>query len=118
MYGLPSDPNIEVLKNESLIQICIGENDLILNFSGNISLAVYSSVGLGQSNNSMTSFTDFIAVSPQLLRLLSRKVLDVKWDKDGTISIKFENNAIVEVYDDSEQFESYTIRMPSGLVVV
>ena len=47
MYGLQSDPAVDVLKGQALIQICFGENDLFLNFSGNLSFGIYSSIGLG-----------------------------------------------------------------------
>jgi hypothetical protein len=45
-------------------------------------------------------------------------VSDVTWAKDGRISITFETGYVVELYDDSEQFESYTIKRPDGVVIV
>jgi hypothetical protein len=118
MYGLPSDPAIDVLKGQSLIQVCFGENDLFLNFSRNVSFEVFSSIGLGVDPGAISRSTDFLEVSQELLRLLSVLVSDVSWANDGTISITFETGYVVELYDDSEQFESYTIKRPGGVVVV
>jgi hypothetical protein len=118
MYRLPSDPAIDVLKGQTLIQVCFGENDLFLNFSGNISFGIYSSVGLGTNADRVVKSCDFAGVSQDLLRLLSVLVSNVNWAKDGRISITFETGYVVELYDDSEQFESYTIKKPDGVVVV
>jgi hypothetical protein len=118
MYRLPSDPAIDALKGQSLLQVCFGENDLFLNFSGNMSFGIFSSVGLGVNADAVVRSSDFVEVSQELLRLLSVLVSDVSWAKDGTISITFETGYVVELYDDSEQFESYTIKKPDGTVVV
>jgi Family of unknown function (DUF6188) len=118
MYGLPSDPAVDVLKGQTLIQICFGENDLFLNFSGNLSFGIYSSIGLGVNADRVIKSSDFVKLSQELLRLLSVLVSDVTWAKDGRISITFETGYVVELYDDSEQFESYTIKRPDGVVIV
>lgn len=118
MYGLKSDPKIDALKGQSLVQVCFGENDLFLNFSGEISIGVYSSIGFGSDSKSLVKYEAFSAVSKDLLELLAAEVADVSWKADGTITLVFQGGKMVEVYDDSEQFESYTIKSPSGLVVV
>jgi hypothetical protein len=118
MYGLKSDPGIDVLKGQTLEQICIGENTLFLNFSGDISIGTYSCIGLGSEDQPSIRYEDFVAISQELLRLLSKDVKSVGWTPEGTITIKFLSGKIVELYDDSSQFESYTIAKPNGLVVV
>ena len=118
MYGLPSDPALAVLRGQCPIQVCFGENDLFLNFSGNLSFGIDSSIGLGVNPDCVIKCSDFRKVSQELLRLLSVLVNDVTWAKDGRISITFETGYVVELYDDSEQFESYTIKKPDGVVIV
>lgn len=118
MYGLKSDPGINILKGQTLIQICFGENDLFLNFSGDVSIGTYSCIGLGSEDQPTIKYEDFVAISEELLQLLSKDVEIVGWTPEGTITIKFLSGRIVEFYDDSLQFESYTIKTPNGLVVV
>lgn len=118
MYRLPSDPKVDVIKRESLIQVCFGANDLFLNFSGDISFGIYSCIGIGTSHQNVVKHYVFSEVSKELLQLLSAAVTDISWATDGTISITFEGGSVIELYDDSEQFESYTIKTPSGLIVV
>lgn len=118
MYRLQSDPKIDVLKGETLIQVCFGENDLILNFSGDISIGTYSCIGIALDEQPARRYEDFSAISGDLLKLLSKEVASVSWTKEGTISITFSSGGVVEFYDDSQQFESYTITKPNGLVVV
>jgi hypothetical protein len=118
MYGLKSDPGIHVLEGQTLIQVCFGENDLFLNFSGDISIGTYSCIGVGSKHQPAKRYEDFASISRELLKLLSADVVGVGWTPEGTITITFSSGSIVEFYDDSQQFESYTIRTPGGLVVV
>jgi hypothetical protein len=45
-------------------------------------------------------------------------VLNVGWTPNGTVSLTFEDNDLLEIYDDSANYESYTISSPAGLIVV
>jgi Family of unknown function (DUF6188) len=119
MYGLPSDPKLDVaLKGQTLVQVCVGTNDLFLNFSGDVSIGVYFCIASGSSHDTLVSRSDFVEASQDLLKVLSVDVREVTWNKNGTIMITFDTGFLIELHDDSQQFESYTIRTSSGLIVV
>ena len=118
MYRLPSDANLDFFKGKTLIQACFGANDLILNFSENISVAVFSSIGVGLEAVNLKRFTAFEEASANILALLNKDVTDIHWTVDGTITLLFDNGHAIEVYDDSTDFESYTISSPAGQVIV
>ena len=50
--------------------------------------------------------------------LLNRPVLNVGWTPNGAVSLTFEDNDLLEIYDDSANYESYTLSSPAGLIVV
>jgi Family of unknown function (DUF6188) len=118
MYGLPSNTNLDFLKGATLIQVCFGENDLILNFSDSVSIAIFSSVGVGVASSAMNKHSTFQEVAGELLALLNKVVSNVRWTPEGTITLELDNGNAIQIYDDSPSFESYTISSSLGLLVV
>ena len=118
MYGLPANTNLDFLKGKTLIQACFGENDLILNFSENIAIAVFSSVGFIGDAENVKRHTAFADVSAEILSFLSKIVTDVCWTREGTVTLSFSNGREIQIYDDSESFESFTITSPQGQLIV
>jgi len=122
MYGLPSGTSFDFIKGTTLIQACFGPHDLILNFhqtvSQTISISICSSLAVGRAGTNLLRHTSFEEIGREILSLLNRDVIDVGWTPDGTVSLTFEGNDLLEIYDDSANYESYTISSPAGLIVV
>jgi hypothetical protein len=118
MYGL--DPNIQLgfLRGKTLEQACFGLHDLILHFDQDISISIESSIAVGQHGQTLVRHRSYQEVSRELLHLLNKVVIEVHWTTEGTVSLVFDHGAIVEIYDDSVEFESYSINSGSGLIVV
>ena len=118
MYGLPSGTNLDFIKGTSLIQACFGPHDLVLNFDEKVSISISSSVAVGRVGTSPVRAAKFEAISHDILGLLNRAVQNVTWTQNGTVSLIFEGNELLEIYDDSTNYESYPVRGPMGLIVV
>ena len=118
MYGLPSNANLSFFEGKTLLQACFGENDLILRFTGGISVAIYSCIGVGLAETQIQRVTAFEEAAVRILGLLNREVAGVSWTTEGTVSLSFEAGQIVELYDDSREFESYSISYPAGDLIV
>jgi hypothetical protein len=118
MYGLPSGTNLDFIKGAILVQACFEPHDLILNFHQNVSISICSSVAVGRAGTNPRRHTSFEEISREILSLLNRPVLNVGWAPNGTVSLTFEGNDLLELYDDSAGYESYTISSPTGLIVV
>ena len=118
MYGLPPDTELGFLKGKTLLQACFGANDLILNFTENIAISIFSSVGVGLDGSNFDKHSEFDVVSRDLLQFLNKAVAEVHWTLEGTATLIFEGGGAVQIYDDSAGYESYTIKSPSGLLVV
>ena len=118
MYGLPSGTNLDFIKSTTLIQVCFGPFDLILNFHRDVSISIYSSIAVGPAGTNLLRHTSFEEIGREILSLLNRDVLNVEWSPNGTISLTFEGNDLLEIYDDSAHYESYTLSGPAGLIVV
>jgi hypothetical protein len=118
MYGLASGTNLDFFKGKTLLQACFGPHDLILNFDEGVSISIYSSLAVGPRGTNLVRDSAFETVSQEILRLLNKQVTEVSWTQSGTFSLTFEGNNLLELYDDSPNYESYTISSSIGLLIV
>lgn len=118
MYGLPSNVDLAFFKGKALLQVCIGAHDLILNFVGDISVTVTSSIGCTTSGGSIQQYDDFRRAAPAVITLLDHSVVLADGDEAGTLTLTFDGGGGLAIYDDSEQYESYTIKNGSKMIVV
>lgn len=118
MYGLPKDIDLNFFIGRTLVQVCVGSNDLILNFDGEVSVTVTSSVGCMGSSGKLTKYDDFREAAPEVLMLLDRAVVSAKGDEGGTLALEYDGGRHLQLYDDTKQYESYTIRNGGKVIVV
>jgi len=109
MYGLPADLDLGLFREKTLIQVCIGMHDLILNFDGGVSVSIGSSIGLATTDGAYQKYKNLLESAVGVVALLGRTVMSSTADADGTLSLQFSGGARVDIYDDSKQHESYTI---------
>jgi hypothetical protein len=120
MYGLNTELDTKFFEGQRLIQVCFGKHDLILHFDETIRIELLvtssiSSATLGAELQRSHNFADHASTLLACLDFLttSVRVLDTK-----TLRIEFSNDTTIEIHDDSEQFESFTIRYADKLMIV
>ncbi len=113
MYGLRSGTDLNFLKGRTLFQACFGPHDLILHFDENVSISIWSALAVGQSGSSLQRHSAFAEVCQEVLGLLEKAVHEVGWTPSGTLSLTFEGDQFLELYDDNVGYESYAISSPS-----
>jgi hypothetical protein len=118
MYGLPKDVNLAFFNGKTLLQACFGLHDLILNFDGDVSLTVTSSVGCMALDESIRQYDDFRQIAPVVVALLNQTILSAEGDEAGTLTLKFDGGEMLAIYDDSKEYESYTIKNGEQMIVV
>lgn len=118
MYGLPLDINLTFFTGKALSQACFGVHDLILSFDDDIGITITSSISYSYAGESILQTKEFCKAALAITSLLNRVVHHVQGDVTGTLTITFEDGAILQVYDDSTQYESYVIRNGQQLIIV
>ena len=118
MYGLPPNVDLSFFQRRILIQVCFGAHDLILSLDGHTTLSISSCVGCADPSGNIQKHTAFSDAAPVLLKLLNCSIANAAGDESGTLSLRFTNGIVVAAYDDSDVFESYTIRNGDQLIVV
>lgn len=118
MHGLPADLDLTFLQGIVLLQVCTGANEVILNFDGDVSIAVESKCRVRDASGRETAFNHPRSSSAALTELLSDVVTEALGSTDGTLRLAFSRGAIVEIYDSNEHYESYQIRHGSRTYAV
>jgi hypothetical protein len=118
MYGLPTGLNLSFLHERSLLQLWVGLHEFILNFDQGVSITVTSSIGFELSDGPYRRYEDFREAVGIAATLLNERVTLAQGKSDGTLCLEFGDHRRVDVFDDSTQYESYTIRNQDQLIVV
>jgi hypothetical protein len=107
MKELPIERDLDFLVGSTLLQVCIGENELILRFDEEISITIESKFLVRDSNGLETAFDSSRSAAASLVKLLSDTVKNVLGQSDGTLRLWFTRGDILEIFDSSEGYESY-----------
>jgi hypothetical protein len=118
MFGLPADTDLTFLLERVLVQICFGENDVFLNFDNPISIRIESSITLVEASGESRFFDNLLEVVPHLRSLLGEQVRAAHVVASGTLVLEFSSGTQVKIHDDSQQFESYSVHHPGGVIIV
>lgn len=108
MHGLPKGIDVSFFVGQMLTQLCFGGNDLVLNFADDLSVSVTSSVEL-ETGESEMEIEDFKADGAPLLALIERTIEAATPHEDGTLELRFDNDTVLRLLDDSPHYESYVI---------
>jgi hypothetical protein len=118
MYRLPHDVDLSFFCNRTLFQVCIGANEMILNFGEGLSITVTSSIGWTGRTGAHDTYEDFSKAASAIVTLLDDLVTSAHGDAKGTLSLNFHSGIKLEFYDNSDQYESYLIKNGDKLIVV
>ena len=97
-----------------------------LRFAEGTRISIESSVGYGVTGGDYekrtigeeSGLTNVLKDPCFLLRLLMKSIETVSWTLEGTTTLTFEDGYQLQIYDDSQQFESYNIGNGDQLIVV
>jgi len=118
MYGLSKGENLDFLKGVKLLQLCIGSNEVILNFSRDISITIESRLDfLSHAQSSVTTEAG-PASAATLAKLLSDTITGVRGSSDGAIHLSFAKGTGLVIHDSSGEYESYQIKHGDEIIVV
>lgn len=100
------------------MQVCIGENEVILNMTSEISIMITSNVLIIREQGPEERSEDARHAGASMLAILGNTIVQVQGTRDGTLRIKWDSGAELHIFDTWKEFESYTIRNGVSLLVV
>lgn len=120
MYGLSQDTDVSFFIGQTLIQACFGPHDVILNFQDDkpATISIWSSIGCISSDGMCERIKDFKEQPGFILKLMNVPITSSQVLVGGTLRLGFENGRQLEIYDDSDQYESYSIHHAGKAIYV
>lgn len=116
MYGFNQIKQNNLLVGAELLQICIGENEIILNFfPDGISITVFDVKGFLENNSFM--FEPLVSVQKRIGQI-GKAVHKFTVISNDTAILLMADGAEIVLKDDSSEFESVTIKCAEGVIVI
>jgi hypothetical protein len=117
VYGLDTTRSFDFLNQALLTQVCVGQNELILRFDGDIVLRVESElrVLIAQRDE---RFVDPIEASRAIVSFLGHEVTAARAPSRGSLELHFGPSMLIEVFDSSANYESFSLEWPGGAIIV
>ncbi len=117
MYGLSADVDLQFIEGGTLIQACIGENEVVLRFDNDVSVMVASNVRLTHDGSSIL-IEDAREVGRRVTELLGDQITSAQGSPDGTTTLRWARGAVLDLLDTWDAYESYTITHGDAVIVV
>jgi hypothetical protein len=124
MRGLPADTDVSFLKGALLIQVCVGQNEVIIRLYPRttppyeISIMSTSLIRLVSPDGAKLASEGSVQIAPALLSLLGSTVADVSILQPGTLRLTWSSGPVLDLVDSNEKYESYTITNGGDVIVV
>jgi hypothetical protein len=119
MHGVPADLNLSKFNSATLIQICIGEHQIQFHFHPEGSVCVEGRWELIDSGGNLVDAaadTNSGREAFSVHRILGQSVESYSIDPPHSISLRFASGHRLHIFDDSQQYESFSIQ-PGNIIV-
>jgi hypothetical protein len=118
MYGVPSDLDLRRFQGDSLIQIALGEWQIQFRFQSGTNISVEGHWELKNSSGVLMdkAMENAKRENYKIHCLLGRTVLETMLEAPTSFTLVFDNGMSLTIFDDSEQYESFSIQ-PGNIFV-
>ena len=118
MYGSLEGQDLSFLIGAQLIQVCIGENDVVLNMHPDVSMMIASNVSVTAKQGETSTLESSLDIGTAMAKLLGSSVVEVTGESDGTLVLGWSLGSVTRILDTWADYESYTIRHGETVIVV
>jgi hypothetical protein len=119
MNGLPHDFNTDVFVARLLEQVCYTENQVTLHFDGDVHIVLEGGFAHGDvESESIHQVLQVPVHESHLMRLLGASITEASASRDGTLRLVFSNGDVLNILNDTDEYESYQIQIGDKIVVV
>ncbi len=118
MHGVPRDLDVRRFQGDSLIQIALGEWQIQFLFQSGTNISVDGHWELKNSSGVLMdkAMENVERENYKIHYLLGRTVVETMLAAPTSFTLVFDNGMSVTVFDDSDQFESFSIQ-PGNIFV-
>ena len=113
MFGITSDFPWHLLAGTTLIQVCIGENEVNLHFDQDVALLIMSSFRIDKGE----VCDNYRNAATPLCQFLGKTLINVHPNGKTCLALDFGDGSL-ELYDDDEHYESFVVTVGELRLVV
>lgn len=110
MNGIPESIDGALLVGATLIQICVGQNEVILHFSNGTAVTIECQVGVGVAGDPISWESGAVKSGAAFLPLLGADVVHMAVLSRAQMEIRFSPDARVILCDSNSHYESFSIQ--------
>ena len=112
MYGVAADLDLSIFQQAELIQLCVGVYQIQFSFHPKGYLGVEGKWELLANDGTLIDALEPVPRTRpyQVHRLLGQKVVRTELSPPDWIALYFERGEVLRVFDDSPQYESFSIQ--------
>jgi hypothetical protein len=118
MYGLKNTEDLSFLLNACVSQIVVSLSALKIDFDQPARLTIFSAFAVSIADQPMIRFDGSAKDSVALFPLIGDVITAAKATTSGGLQVNFKSGAVLEIFDDSKQYESFTISNGDQLIVI
>ena len=117
MYPLPEIEKLAEITGTDLLQICIGQNEVILRFDKDVTITILDIFVLRDTNGHETVQEAGPSAAASVAALLGQRVAEIR-RSDDILTICFGQGCQLELRGTSDRYESYWVKIGDRLMVV
>jgi hypothetical protein len=126
LNGLAAGTDVSFLVGASLTQVCVGQNEVILNLSPagdpwtdpGASITVQSAIRLVLPTEMEFTSDAPVLIGPALLPILGSAVAGAAVVQPGTLRLTWSSGHVLDIIDSVEHYESYIVTHGDKVTVV
>jgi hypothetical protein len=111
MYKLSGQLDLDIFQNLKLEQVAVSENTITLAFERDIQISILGVYSIVRAQSNRRVAIEVPRVSRLLLSLVGSIVVCAEIESSRNLVLRFANDTVLCVIDDSDCFESYSIRV-------
>ena len=119
MYGIDQTQSFDFMKKKELEQVCIGQYQVILHFTDDLSISADCLMRLsGPDGTSVDIYGDNCSLSRNTTCLLGSSIVSVNSVDKEELSILFSNDYTLSIIDSNKKYESFSIVINDDWIIV
>ncbi|CAK0782032.1 conserved hypothetical protein [Gammaproteobacteria bacterium] len=118
MYGLPGNFDPSVFVGAELLQISFTFNQLMLNFSSDLSIAIESSLLFRRADTAREIIINTPVRESDLMILIGDHIVRADYEPNGTLYLYFSTGNEISIFDDCSIYESYQIKIKDKIIII
>jgi hypothetical protein len=114
----PAVGELNFLLGLPLSQVCMGANEVILNFDANVSITIEAMISFRDTSGNQVSYSNLRSAAPALVAQVSSSIDGLSMEENGTLSLRFGTGCTLLIHKGSDMFESYQVKRADEVYVV